>query len=106
MNAYRAAPQYNNSFENNTVMSWLLSRAGTGKDFIPGYPSHYYPRVPGNNEYSVSLSVCLSLAHMCIGRIWKCRNVPVIVYKSGLARCGGKLKQVTLNFARICLEFY
>ena len=35
-----------------------------------------------------------------MGRIGKYRNVPVIVYKSGLARCGGNLyKAVTLNFA-------
>ena len=37
---------------------------------------------------------------MCMGRVQKCRNVPVIVFKSGLTRCGGSLyKPATLNFA-------
>ena len=50
--------------------------------------------------YKKRQAVCLSLAHVCMGRVPKCRNVPVIVYKSGLARRGGYLyKPATLNYA-------
>ena len=89
------------------------SRAGTGRDFVPGHPSPYYHL--GNRYHSifgmstvkiyiwmkiissVSLSVCPW--HVCIGRVWKCRNVHVIVYKSGLAGCGDNLyKPYLLNF--------
>ena len=45
-------------------------------------------------------SVCLSFAHVHMGRVQSCRNICVIVYKSGLSRCGVNLyKPVTLNFA-------
>ena len=52
-----------------------------------------------NETKKYSQSVCLSLAHMCMGRVRKYRNVHVIVYKSGLARCDDNLyKPITLIF--------
>ena len=45
--------------------------------------------------------VRLSLAYVCIGRVRKCRNVRVTVYKfkSGLARCGDNLYKPSSTFA-------
>ena len=35
----------------------IFNRAGTGKDFVPGYLSSYYPRVP----ITTAFWVCLQL---------------------------------------------
>ena len=89
-------------------------RAGTGRDFVPTYPSHYYPQVPititfwscpqlenihhlnENNKWHQ----CLSFVCVCMVSVQNCRNICVIVYKNDLAICGGSLyKPVTLNIA-------
>ena len=89
----------------------FLSRAGRGRDFVPGYPNPSDPWVPITiafwacpqleNIYLNEINnVSLSLAQVCMERIRTCRNVRVTVYKSGLARCGGNIyKPIMFNYA-------
>ena len=88
--------------------------AGTGRDIVPRYPSPYYPWVPVTIAFwdcSQLENICftentkkhqpvhLSLAHACMGRVRKCRNVRLIVYKRDFSRCGDfYYKPITLNF--------